>query len=311
MIYNKDIDLNMYKTFYAVAKSGSFTKAAEILYISQPAISVAIKKLEDQLDVKLFKRDNKGIKLTEKGEQLLFYVESAFNTLNMAEKRLEDLDGINNEEIRIGCPSHISIFLLSDLIEYFRNNYPGIRFFIVNRSTKEMIKMLENREISMIVDNDAPILNDLKNVIITKLLDVENCFVASEKYKDLSRKKVSFEALNNYELLLPATRTLTRVELEKVVRQSSNELLLKPVIDVSITEVMYDLMKRGLGIGYFPKMFVAKDIKEEKLYEIKTVLSLPKTELCCIYVPEFMNNAEKSFFNYMKKQAESYNNKEE
>ncbi|MGM9878910.1 MAG: LysR family transcriptional regulator [Bacilli bacterium] len=305
MIYNKDIDLNMYKAFYAVAKSGSFTKAAEILYISQPAISVTIKKLEAQLETKLFKRDNKGIKLTEKGEQLLFYVESAFNTIHMAEEKLDSFDDIGSEIIRIGSPSHISIFLLSNLIVEFRKNHPNIKFFIVNRSTKEMIKMLKNREISMIIDNDAPILNDLKHVIITKLIDLENCFVGNEKYKNLSNKKINFETMNKYELLLPSTRTLTRVELEKIVRKSNSDLLLDPVIDVSITEVMYELVKKGLGIGYFPKLFVIDDIKTGKLYEIKTILPLPKTELCCVYVPEFMNSVERIFFNYMKERLGS------
>ena len=85
-IFKNNIDFNSYKTFYVVAKCKSFSKASEELNISQPAVSIAIKKMEDNLDVTLFKRDKKGIELTETGKQLLFYVESIINTLILLRK---------------------------------------------------------------------------------------------------------------------------------------------------------------------------------------------------------------------------------
>ena len=185
MIYSNDIDLNTYKTFYAVATSGSFLKASEILYVSQPAISMAIKRLEEQLDVKLFKRNNKGIQLTEHGKQLLFYVETMFNTLNTAEKRLKEDKNLNNGEVRIGVPTHIGIFLVNDLIEGFKELYPGVKFLIENRSTQEMVNMLTKREIDIIIDS-APISTTLEDMEIINLMEFDNCFVANKKYEKLS-----------------------------------------------------------------------------------------------------------------------------
>lgn len=304
MIYNKDIDLNMYKTFYAVAKSGSFLKASELLFVTQPAVSVAVKKLEDQLDVKLFKRNNKGIELTESGTELLFYVETIFNTLNTAEKRLKEDKNLNNGQVRIGVPTHIGIFLVNNLIESFKKLYPGVKFFIENRSTQDMLKMLAKREIDIIIDS-APIFNITDDVEIINLMEFDNCFVANKKYEKLSKKILSFSELNKYQLLLPAERTSTRTELERVVAKENSNLKLQPIIEVSTTEMMYDLVNRGLGIGYFTKMSITDDIVNNKLFEIKVNKDLPKTQICMAYIPEFLTNANKQFIEHTKKDIEN------
>ena len=80
-MYKSDINLNLYKIFYEVALSESISNAAKKLYITQSAVSKAIKKLEEELNTELFYRNSKGVKLTEKGEELIFYVEEAFNNL--------------------------------------------------------------------------------------------------------------------------------------------------------------------------------------------------------------------------------------
>lgn len=157
-VFKNNIDFNSYKTFYVVAKCKSFSKASEELNISQPAVSIAIKKMEDNLDVTLFKRDKKGIELTETGKQLLFYVESIINTLNTAEKRLKEDKTLTNGEVRIGVPTHIGVFLVSEIIEKFKNIYPGVKFYIESRSTKDMLDMLTKREIDMpniLKDNES------------------------------------------------------------------------------------------------------------------------------------------------------------
>ena len=158
---NTNIDLNLYKTFYAVAKHGGFSKASEVLYVSQPAVSTSIKKLEEQLGLKLFKRDNKLFQLTRAGEQLLFYVESMLNTMEIAEKKIKENSMSINNEIKIGVPSHINIFILNDLIEEYLKFNDKMRFTLVNRSTNEMLDMLYKKELDLLVDNDAPILNKI------------------------------------------------------------------------------------------------------------------------------------------------------
>lgn len=300
-IFKNNIDFNSYKTFYVVAKCKSFSKASEELNISQPAVSIAIKKMEDNLDVTLFKRDKKGIELTETGKQLLFYVESIINTLNTAEKRLKEDKTLTNGEVKIGVPTHIGVFLVSEIIEKFKNIYPGVKFYIESRSTKDMLDMLTKREIDMIIDN-SPLGQDISGMKIVPLMSFDNCFVANKKYIKLADNIIDFRELNKYQILLPAERTSTRNILEDVIRSESPNLKLNPVIEVSTTELMYDLVKRGLGIGYFTKSSVINDIVNNDLFEIKTKTKLPKTETCLAYIPEFLGIASSKFIDFMMRE---------
>ena len=111
-LYDSNCDYNKYKIFYAVAEVNSFSKAAEILHISQPAISYSIRELENQLNTTLFIRENRKIKLTEDGEKLINYLRRAFNDINLAEKSI--IEGKNEYQgtIRFGIYSHISLIIL-------------------------------------------------------------------------------------------------------------------------------------------------------------------------------------------------------
>ena len=104
---NNDINLNLYKTFYDVARYGSFSKAAEFTFSTQPSISKQIKNLETQLDTKLFHRKPNGVELTEKGKELLFYIEKAYGNILTAERIMLETDNLNRGKLSIGMPSNI------------------------------------------------------------------------------------------------------------------------------------------------------------------------------------------------------------
>lgn len=137
-IYNNNLDFNKYKVFYAVAECQSFSKAAEVLYISQPAISHAIKELENGLNIKLFIRESSKVRLTEDGEKLLHYVENAFSNILMAERVLKENKDELNGEIRIGMYSHISLFLLPNIMHEFSSMYPDAKFYVYSTSNSEL-----------------------------------------------------------------------------------------------------------------------------------------------------------------------------
>ena len=132
---NQNIDLNLYKTFCAVVENKSFSKAAEKLFISQPAISYNIKELEKNLNVKLFYRISKGVMPTSEGEKLYYYIKSAYDFIYLGEQSIKDSQKKPNGNIRIGVPTHIGISYLSNKIESFYKKYPNIKFYIQNRST--------------------------------------------------------------------------------------------------------------------------------------------------------------------------------
>lgn len=297
------MDLNLYRIFLEVAKTGSISKAASSLFVSQPSISYSIKMLEEELKCKLFNRTAKGTELTIDGEKLLFYVEGAFNMINAGCKTVKDSENMISGEIRVGVPTHIGIFLLSKYIQKFIEKYPGIKFTIVNRATSEMVDMLEKRNLDFIVDS-YPIDSNRKDIVLYKLIEVSNCFVGNEKYKNIVNEGIiNIEDIQKYPLLLPPKITSTRKALESKLKDRIDNL--EAIIDVPTTEVMLELVKKGLGIGYFTKGSVQKYIDSGRLYEIPVDVELPKTDICIAYVDNFLANAPKKFIEMLNSEIKS------
>lgn len=297
------MDLNLYRIFLEVAKTGSISKAASSLFVSQPSISYSIKMLEEELKCKLFNRTAKGTELTIDGEKLLFYVEGAFNMINAGCKTVKDSEDMISGEIRVGVPTHIGIFLLSKYIQKFIEKYPGIKFTIVNRATSEMVDMLEKRNLDFIVDS-YPIDSNRKDIVLYKLIEVSNCFVGNEKYKNIVNEGIiNIEDIQKYPLLLPPKITSTRKALESKLKDRIDNL--EAIIDVPTTEVMLELVKKGLGIGYFTKESVQKYIDSGRLYEIPVDVELPKTDICIAYVDNFLANAPKKFIEMLNSEIKS------
>lgn len=297
------MDLNLYRIFLEVAKTGSISKAASSLFVSQPYISYSIKMLEEELKCKLFNRTAKGTELTIDGEKLLFYVEGAFNMINAGCKTVKDSENMISGEIRVGVPTHIGIFLLSKYIQKFIEKYPGIKFTIVNRATSEMVDMLEKRNLDFIVDSYS-IDSNRKDIVLYKLIEVSNCFVGNEKYKNIVNEGIiNIEDIQKYPLLLPPKITSTRKALESKLKDRIDNL--EAIIDVPTTEVMLELVKKGLGIGYFTKESVQKYIDSGRLYEIPVDVELPKTDICIAYVDNFLANAPKKFIEMLNSEIKS------
>ena len=130
-MYKSNVNFNLYKTFYDVAKCGSISKTATMNFTSQPAISRSIKTLEQELNTKLFYRTKKGIELTDKGRELLFYVEQSYNSLVTAERMMLETKTLDKGKLSIGIPSHIASFYLFDAIDSFHKEYPNIEITLI------------------------------------------------------------------------------------------------------------------------------------------------------------------------------------
>lgn len=144
-------NLEYYKTFYYVAKTGSLTQAASLLSISQPAVSQALKQLEQQTKAKLFRRVSKGVKLTAEGELLYSYVAKGYEQFLLGEERLKQMQNSELGEIHIGASDMTLQFFLLPYLEQFHEKYPGIKVIVSNAPTPETIENLKkNRLISVL-----------------------------------------------------------------------------------------------------------------------------------------------------------------
>lgn len=281
-MYNKNINLNLYKTFYDVAKSESISEAAKKTFTSQPAISKSIKKLEETLNVKLFYRNLDGIKLTSEGEKLLFYVEEAFNNLLVGERNITENEKLQSGKLTIGVPSQIGTFFVFDSISKFHKIYPNIEITIISSSTKSLLKKLKLHEIDFIIDS-SPINDVQEDVIIRPLKKVNNCFIVSKKYEDKIKNIKSLKDIENYPLILPVPNTSNRSNLDLLFEKNG----IKPtnVMNIHTSEMILGAVKKDLGIGYIIEDLI---IDDPEVCKINIKEKLPKIEINLVYVKKYL-----------------------
>ena len=281
-MYNKNINLNLYKTFYDVAKSESISEAAKKTFTSQPAISKSIKKLEETLNVKLFYRNLDGIKLTSEGEKLLFYVEEAFNNLLVGERNITENEKLESGKLTIGVPSQIGTFFVFDSISKFHKIYPNIEITIISSSTKSLLKKLKLHEIDFIIDS-SPINDVQEDVIIRPLKKVDNCFIVSKKYEDKIKNIKSLKDIENYPLILPVPNTSNRSNLDLLFEKNG----IKPtnVMNIHTSEMILGAVKKDLGIGYIIEDLI---IDDTEVCKINIKEKLPKIEINLVYVKKYL-----------------------
>lgn len=290
MEYN--VDINLYKKFYSVAKSGSFSKAARDMYCSQPALSKAIKQLENQLNTKLFYRNTKGLKLTSSGKRLFDYVDKSLKLLYVGERQVVEYNNLLSGEISIGIQSHLAQFYLFPYIKKFKGKYPGIKVNIRSRNTSGLLEQLQDNMVDFVIDT-SPIKSIYNNLHIEELLELKNCFISYKKeninkLKDLENKKV----------ILPAKATTPRVQLNEFLEK--NDVWLNPTMTIETTGVLKNAVKEKMGIGYILESAVKKDIEKGELFRVNIEQELPALKLNLIYIENYLTKLPKLFIDMIR-----------
>ncbi len=266
------VNLELYKVFYTVAKCGSLTKAAQELFISQPAVSQAIKQLEGQLGVSLFNRTHKGMELSASGGKLIFsQVEEALELLEGAENKLTELKTTATGTIRIGATDSIFSHVLSDKLAQFNEKYPAVKLELISSTSPNTVNQLKEGRCDIAFIN-LPLEDDDVRFYgtVTHLSDV---FVAGKKYAELQLNEIPLKHLHDYPLLMIEANTVARRALS-----SSEEILgvhFSPDIEVANWDLMKKLVIKGMGIGCIPREYCTAEFDSGELFEIKTTPTLP------------------------------------
>ncbi len=267
-----NISLDLYRLFYVVAKEGSISRAADILFISQPAITLQIKKLENELGVSLFTRTKHGVVLTEEGSILFDYIKIAMDNIINGENALSNLKNLDSGIIRIGASTTVSKYVVVPYLSKFHEMYPKIEIQIVNSLTSNLLKELRNGNLDILFLN-LP-MDENKDLKIIPITDVHDIFVGNKKYYDLTKGRISLKELNNYPLLFQKLPSNTRAYLNKYLK--SNNVDLKPQLEVVSYNLIMDLVSAGFGIGYATKEFIESELETNRLFEINVEPSVPK-----------------------------------
>ncbi|MBQ3571393.1 MAG: LysR family transcriptional regulator [Clostridia bacterium] len=265
------VNLDLYRVFYAVAKCGSLTKAADELFISQPAVSQAIKQLEGQLGGKLFNRLSRGMELTDGGKKMFQIVSDTIDKLKVAENEFSQLTENAAGTIRISASDLFTTYKLMKYISEFNLIYPNVTFSFTNSTTRKSIELVKENKVDIGFVN-LPI-ND-KNVLFTGQTGILNdIFVASSKYNHLLNKEIKLADISSYPLILLDGSTSSRIENDRFAQDLN--IKLTPEIEVSSLPLMIALAKEGFGIACVPKEYVVHELNNKELFELNVTPNFP------------------------------------
>lgn len=266
------VNLELYRVFYTVAKCGSLTRAAEELFISQPAVSQAIKQLESQLGTSLFNRTHRGMELSVQGGKLIYkQVEEALALLDAAENKLIELKTTATGTIRVGATDSIFSNILAEKIVAFNEKYPAVKFELITGTTPETLNQLKENRCDVGFVN-LPIEDKDVNFTgtVTHLSDI---FVAGKKYSALKDKTLNLKDLQEYPLLMIEANTVARRAFSSFTQTLGIQLY--PDIEVANWDLMLKLACNGMGIGCVPREYAEKEIASGELFEVNVVPRLP------------------------------------
>ena len=287
-----NINYNLYKSFLVVYETQNISRAAELLYISQPAVSHNIKELEKQLGISLFYKKASGMSATNEADILYRYISSAFNSIWKGENTISDMAGLKTGVVKIGSPSYISVMYLANIITEFHQKYPNIKIEIVSKNSSELVGMLQSQNIDVMLDS-SPISTDKSKMENKYLASFSHCFVTTDKY--YTDKPLGIDAINN----LPLIITSQNSEEIKILRNAISDIKINPFVEAWTNAFMIKLVKLGNGVGYCQEEYVNEEIKNGSLKKLTTTFTTPNLDIYCGYFNDELAYAPKKFIEFI------------
>ena len=269
-----DINLELYKVFYYVASTLSFSEASRQLFISQSAVSQSVKALEKKLNQPLFVRSTKKVVLTPAGETLLQHVKPAMQMLSEGETLLSSRTELMGQ-LRIGASDTICRYFLIDYLERFHRDYPDVRIKITNSTSIGCADLLNNGQVDFIVCN-SPNSRLSPHAPEKTVLEFQDLFLVNKKAFPI-KEKLSLKELLDYPILMLSPRSTTSEYLHQIF--AAHGLRLLPEIELNSNDLLLDLARIGLGIACVPDYMCRK---EKELQQIQLKEAFPKRKLVIV-----------------------------
>ncbi|AJQ28939.1 LysR family transcriptional regulator [Pelosinus fermentans] len=289
-------DLELYKIFHTVAFYKNISHAAESLYISQPAVSKSIKKLETLLDVKLFSRGSKGVILTAEGKIFYEYIQKALHIIADGENVLTELKNKKQGMITIGVSTVLCKYFLLSHLKPFMKQYPEIKIKIINNTTFDTLKNIDQGMI------DFGIVSRPFNIspyTFVKLADIQDIFVAEKEYLDSLQIVEPNDIFSKGIFMLLESDNITRQYIDQFLLE--NNIFIKPEVEINTMDFLIEFAKIGLGITVAIRNFVEKDLTEGTLIEIPVSPPMPTRTVGIIYDKKrTLSIATETFLSYLQ-----------
>lgn len=277
--------LDRFRVFYEVGKAGNITKASETLFISQPAVSQTIKKLEEELSIKLFSRNKKGVTLTKLGKEIFDKVENAILSLKSIDRIVDEENELLTGKIYIGAGSNVARELLPKAIKEFLDVFPNILITHIEDVQSNMIDMLRKGEIDIVISQKKEVGDNIKFV---PLKSHKYVFIKGKNLKNLRLIKLS-KGSYTHQLM---EDYITHEKLEKI-----------PNIVVTGYRLAIDLVRLGVGMALVPEHLVSDLIKSGEIEVVFENYKLPDITFGYYYNSALLTPATKVFIKFLDRLA--------
>jgi LysR family cyn operon transcriptional activator len=265
------IDLELYRFFYHTAKTGSLSKAAQELFVTQSAISQSIKLLEQHLGVQLFYRSPQGVTLTEEGQRLYPPVEHAYRLLIDAQKEMIDRREALSGEIRIGASDALGKHILLPRLRMFRAAHPDVRIKLVHRTTLQTIRLLQEGKIEVGLVY-LPV--ETKRLTVEEVAIIHDCFVAAPGFLPDLEESLSPAQLIQYPFLMLGKASHSRQWVDAFFDQYGMKM--NPEMELASLELLIEFCMAGFGVASVAREFVVAELERGLLVEIPVSQPLPR-----------------------------------
>lgn len=324
-------NLNYYHIFYEVVQYGNISKAAEALYISQPAVSKSITRLEQSLNHQLFIRSKKGVKLTEEGQMLYQHLQTAFSAINEAEQDLYRISHFGMGQLRIGVSTSLCKHILLPYLQDFIEANPHIKVSIECNPTFETIELLKQDkiDIGLVCDTEFQ-----KGYHYTPLRSIHDTFVTTQTYldnlalreKDLSKENdqtkpeenitlptmTGLFLFSNPETIKPSSLSLSEKEIlekanlmlldkENISRIfidnyfNTNHIQPSQLLEINNMDLLIQFASIGMGVACVVREFVSDYIKSGQVIEIPIDYEIPARNVGFLYKENSLNPTASKF----------------
>ena len=290
-------NLNLYYIFYTVALHKNISGAAKELYISQPAISKAVSKLEQSLDVILFYRSSRGVTLTMEGELLFSQVQTAFSAIRHGEEQLRKVNELGISQISIGVSITLCKYVLLPYLQQFVKDNPHIKVTITCHPTMETLRDIDNSVTDIGVVGIPSLPNGLTYI---PFREIQDTFVTTGRYLENLKIRVGNDRkaiLNNATFMMLNKENISRKYVDMYL--SSHQITMDNIIEINTMDLLIELAKIDLGIACVIKDFVKDELDDHSLTEVSLGRAIPKRKLGLVYKDDtIMTDAMKKFISY-------------
>lgn len=290
--------LSQYRIFYEVARCGNISRAAKELYISQPAISKAISKLEESLNTRLFIRNSRGVQLTKEGNILYQHISSAFDSINRGERELKRIHDFHIGHLKIGVSNTLCKYVLLPYLKGFVEKYPHINISIESQATSHTLEMLDAHKIDLGLVAEP---RNRKGLSFTPVMEICDCFVCTPTYLEhlIQREGGTPDIFKTGNIILLDRSNMSRNHLDSYLTEQQIEV--NHLLEVTDMTLLIEFARIGLGISCVVRDFVSDDLKNGTLIEIPLNLPIPKRVVGFAYHASDESDTLREFLDFCRK----------